>query len=160
MGLKSFIQGLFMEKDVSKDKMDAALDDYIKNSQSQHQKAISTANKLLKGKLLQQQSREITQSIADLDAEREEEEEDQTFEQSIQQTIVKALMDGSMGKAVAKHKGNEPNPFGLAPEDLGPINPTAPQPKGENSPLRREAAASLDALTDVQLKKLKDQGVF
>lgn len=156
MGLKSFIFKFFRPKDISKSKISEALDKYILSSQKEHQETIRTANKLLKGKLLQQQSREIVKSIRSLDAD-EEEEEETSFEDRIQEFIMGKLLSNVGSGSPAPQQTQDPvNDFGLSAADNLPINAEAPKQTIEgSSPIRQEASQLLVSLSDDQLQKLK-----
>lgn len=139
MTLKNWIYRKFLApKQIPKSKVDEALDEYIKSSQKEHQTAISTANKLLKGKLLQQQAREITQKIHDLDPD-DDDDDDPSMEDQIQ----KAIVEKFLGSIVAPATKKPDEDHAYSPDDL-----------------KQQAHQSVDKLSPQELEEMKKAGLI
>ena len=164
MGLKSWLIKHFFSKDIpasrikqelEKSKFDVALDEYLITSQKRHQEALRTADKLMKGKLMQQQSREIIQDIQDLDAEQEEKQEKApTTEDQITSKIIESLLT-----APPKPQQN-PDPFAdpNQPPTLPDPAVAAAAPQADASALRQAAQEKIKNLSEQELKDLKAAG--
>jgi len=164
MGLKSWLIKHFFSKDISQDlikkdleksKFDVALDEYLVTSQKRHQDTLRTADKLLKGKLLQQQSKEVIRDIQDLDAEGEEEKNPApTTEDQITAKIIESLL------TAPPKAPNQTDPF--ADPNQPPALPdpavAAAAPQADASALRQAAQEKVKNLTEEELKTLKEQG--
>jgi len=167
MGLKNWLINNFFSKDIPKarikedleaTKADKALDDYIVTSQKRHQAALRTADKLLKGKLLQQQAQEIIQGLQDLDQDRDQDQDqdDQDQSPSIEDTIKALLVKQFLGGAppAAAPQADQLDLYG---EPIVPAPPAA-APQEDQSSLRRAAEEKLKTLSEAELKQLKDRG--
>lgn len=162
MGLKSWLIKHFFNKDIPADrieedlknsKFNQALDEYLVTSQKRHQDTLRTADKLLKGKLLQQQSKEIISDIQDLDAEKEIADQP-TMEDTITAVLLKNILGGPQAPPKPLDPFDDPN----QPPALPAAAESAVPPKAEQSNLRQAAQEKIKNLSEQELKDLKNAG--
>lgn len=77
MGLRNFFIKRAIKRAQAKSSTEQALDDYIKDAMKRHAEAQRTAEKMLKMKLLDKQTKDTLSKLEELDDDEEEEEEEE-----------------------------------------------------------------------------------
>ena len=142
MGLKNRVFSWFLTRKIKNIRKKSATEESVDELLAEEMKNISTTNrtidKLLKVKLMRQESQNTIDKLADLDADRyEEEEEEENFEETIKKVL--------MAKILRNVKPQAPEEdFNGAPQER------TPQPQEPNPLLD-----AVNTMTPEQMKQLK-----
>ena len=89
--------------------IDASLDEYVKEAMKRHSDAQKTADRILKAKILDQQTRQTLNKIQELDEDFDDDEEEPEEKESLQDRITNTLLNKLMGNVPPQTEQKTPS---------------------------------------------------